>query len=259
MGQPKTIYTYDDKTLSIKDWAEETGIPYTTLRTRWDRGLRGKNLFAPVGSLARFPAAEASGVHAKPGPYELGDVEPELLDELHQLAQENGFRLTRDKIAEKLRKRDPFDSKVKRDHSGHWTPSEGDIRYEDDEVAQTMVSIARKRGKELTLEEIGFKMRMSRERVRQIEVQAIRSFLRNARKMGLSGKILESFEARMEMANRETAQPDALAYGECNAHRPDWGEGVAMQDRSEFNFQRLSPAAQQEAANGNAMRAAKSA
>jgi hypothetical protein len=256
---PRTMYTYDDKTLSIQDWAEETGIPYTTLRTRYDRGMRGAKLFAPVGSLAKFPAAEATGVHAKPSPYEAADVDPELLDELCQLAAENGSRLTRDQIHDKLRKRDPFDSKVKRDHSGHWEASDSDIRYEDDEVAQVMIDLAKKRGKDLTLEEIGWKMRMSRERVRQIEVQALKTFLKSARKMGVSAKILEEFTARMELAVHDTEQPDAIEHGACNAHRPAWGEGVVMQDRRDFNCSRLSPAAMQEAANGNAIRAAKSA
>ena len=36
------IITYKDKTMNLSDWARETGIPYSTIKSRYKRGLAPK-------------------------------------------------------------------------------------------------------------------------------------------------------------------------------------------------------------------------
>lgn len=42
----KTPYTHNGKTLTLRQWATEVGLPYNTLRQRYVRGVRGDALFS---------------------------------------------------------------------------------------------------------------------------------------------------------------------------------------------------------------------
>jgi hypothetical protein len=43
------LVEYKCKLLSLKDWSALLGLPYDTLRMRYNRGMRGSRLFSPVG------------------------------------------------------------------------------------------------------------------------------------------------------------------------------------------------------------------
>jgi hypothetical protein len=47
-GVTKEPITYNGETHTIKEWSEKSGIKLTTLRARYERGLRGEELFAAV-------------------------------------------------------------------------------------------------------------------------------------------------------------------------------------------------------------------
>ena len=62
--RPPKIYTYNGFSLTIREWAEKTGIPYSTLQSRM-RGKRIRHLWTIQRALTQ--PADVRSPEARPG------------------------------------------------------------------------------------------------------------------------------------------------------------------------------------------------
>jgi hypothetical protein len=47
-NNPHRLVTHNDTTLTLSDWAKHLGVPYNTLKSRYDQGKRGEQLLSTV-------------------------------------------------------------------------------------------------------------------------------------------------------------------------------------------------------------------
>ncbi|HYE24644.1 MAG TPA: sigma factor-like helix-turn-helix DNA-binding protein [Clostridia bacterium] len=205
MGREKIYIEHKGKKQTLAAWAAEIGTPIDRIMARYYRdepvekilapdrfsgmGFMFRGSLTPLQKIAKViglsesavrkrlrrgetadeieACPESTGVFRKPVPERVLDLEIPEYDEaaeaLVQAAHEEGLWAEAQSVSRKMQYLDPFEG----------------VPYEHDEVAQTLVRAANKRPSPgLTLSEIGLKMRMSRERVRQIETDAIRHIRR---------------------------------------------------------------------------------